>query len=185
MKTIYLLGAPGTGKTTLADLIKKRWGKPKPCKDLLAHEIFSCGKQYNISLGKNRPPFSGTDTLSNAVIEKVEQIYLAWEKFDKINFILGEGDRLAISRMMELAKKHGTLYSFYLHAPEETIHERRILRANQNGLKLQNQSWIKGRSTKHQRLAAAMGSIELDAQMDPEQLLQQVQHEIPLLFDPI
>jgi ATPase subunit of ABC transporter with duplicated ATPase domains len=181
VKTIYLLGAPGTGKTTLANLIKKSWGESRPCNDNFAHEVFRCETGFNISLGKNKPPFSGTDTLSNSVIERVEQMYEAWDKFGQINYILGEGDRLAIARMMDLAKKYGTLYSFYLHAPDEIINERRSERAKQNNLKLQNPTWVKGRATKHQRLAAAIGSHELDATLDPAELFQQVQDKISVI----
>lgn len=178
VKTIYILGAPGSGKTTLANEIKKPWGNFQLVDKPFAHEFYSVENKFRISLGKTKPPFSGTDTLSNSVINLVEELYPCWTKSNQVEIVIGEGDRLAIERMMNIARSFGELFLFYLDTPEEISESRRQTRARANNFKLQNPSWVKGRKTKHLNLAKRSEAVWLDGSRPIEELVQQIQDKL-------
>jgi hypothetical protein len=178
MKTIYIIGAPGSGKTSLATSFKLTWGRSTEIAKPFAHEMFYFGARFNVSLGKNNPPFSGTDTLSNTVINLVTKVYPSWKAMGQVETILGEGDRLATDSMMNLAKEHSDLFLFYLDTPEELANERRTKRAEAHKLKLQNPSWVKGRKTKHERLAERFGAFQLDGTHETAELVAQIHTKI-------
>jgi hypothetical protein len=178
MKTIYIIGAPGSGKTTLATAFKSTWGASHEILKPFAHEMFYFGLRFNVSLGKNKLPFAGTDTLSNTVINVISKVYPQWSAMNQVENILGEGDRLATDSMMQLAQTYSELYLFYLNTPEELANERRASRAEAHELKLQNPSWVKGRKTKHERLAERWGAFQLDGTHETRSLVAEIHTKI-------
>ncbi len=170
MDTIYLIGAPGSGKTTLTKELQKNWAKvnmyDKPFK-YQEYESPNLGKV--LSLGWDRPHFSGTDTLGNTVITQMPQFYEYAEQDGAA--IYGEGDRLASRTFFDLAKRHGSLYLFYLNTDEQTAAARREARSAETG-KTQNQSWARGRATKHRNLAEQYGAVSLPGGLPPSEITQ-------------
>lgn len=101
MKLVYIIGIPGTGKTTIMKELMKRihdgeWKKERPV-DLLDTE---CYGNYRV-LGKydEERTFSGTDALSMAVSPKAVE----WIKTKPDEIIFGEGDRLNNKSFFEAA----------------------------------------------------------------------------------
>ena len=161
MITIYLIGSPASGKSTLADAFLEDWKEQELIEKPFAHRIAKSGLGgYGIILGKDRKPFSGTDTLGHTAIVAVEKIYPEWAR-RSISWVFGEGDRLAVDRFMDCAKREGTLFLFYLDTPEETAQLRRLSRAQQHGLKVQNPTWVAGRKTKAHNLAQRHGAYRI------------------------
>lgn len=179
MITIYLVGAPASGKSTLADAFLADWTEQELIEKPFAHRICKSGLGgYGIILGKDRKPFSGTDTLGHTAIVNVESIYPEWAR-RSISWVFGEGDRLAVDRFMDCAKREGTLFLFYLDTPEEIAQSRRISRANEHGLKVQNPTWVAGRKTKSHNLAYRHGAYRLlSYENDPEKTAKQMKETI-------
>ena len=166
MVTIYLIGSPASGKSTLADVFLADWKEQELIEKPFAHRICKSGLGgYGIILGKERKPFSGTDTLGHAAIGAVEAIYPEWAR-RCISWVFGEGDRLAVDRFMDCANREGNLFLFYLDTPEETAQGRRISRAKEHGIKVQNSSWVQGRKTKANNLAERHGAYRLSSYED-------------------
>jgi hypothetical protein len=167
MDTIYLIGQPGSGKTTLTKEFQKDWAKvnmyDKPFK-YQEYEAPKLGKIY--SLGWDREHFSGTDTLGNTVITLMPQFYASADAT-----IYGEGDRLASRTYFNLAKTYGTLYLFYLNTDNETAAARREARSAETG-KTQNLTWAKGRATKHRNLAEEYKAIYLPGDKTSSEITQ-------------
>jgi GTPase SAR1 family protein len=157
--TIYLIGQPGSGKTTLTKEFQKDWAKvnmyDRPFK-YQEYQAPKLGRMY--SLGWDREHFSGTDTLGNTVITLMPGFYE--EAAQEAVTIYGEGDRLASRTFFQLAKQYGTLHLFYLNTDDATAQNRREARSAETG-KTQNPTWAKGRATKHRNLANEYGAIAL------------------------
>ena len=168
MDTIYLIGQPGSGKTTLTREFQKDWAKinlyDKPFK-YQEYEAPKYGRVY--SLGWDREHFGGTDTLGNTVIEHMAIFYK--NAYEDGATIYGEGDRLASARYFDLANMYGKLYLFYLTTSDEEAERRRAARSQETG-KTQNPSWAKGRATKHRNLAKEFNAIELPGDKSPSQI---------------
>jgi len=168
MKTIYIIGAPGSGKTTLVEALKQNWTLIEEDHHPFKHESYTTqdGKLV-ISLGATKPPFSGTDTLGYTVINIVEE----WIKNTYADIVIGEGDRLATDRFMEAAKQAGELHLFYLNTNPAIASDRRAARALQYGTKQQNPSWVAGRATKHYNLANRHFATEIPGHLTTQQML--------------
>lgn len=170
MDTIYLIGEPGSGKTTLTKELQKDWAKvnmyDKPFK-YQEYESPNLGKV--LSLGWDRLHFSGTDTLGNTVITQMPEFYKYAEQEGAT--IYGEGDRLASRTFFDLAKSHGKLHLFYLDIDVDVAASRREARSAETG-KTQNPSWARGRATKHRNLAALYEAIELPGELPPSEITQ-------------
>jgi GTPase SAR1 family protein len=167
MDIVYVIGTAGTGKTTLIDELTSRWEPRSEIPKPIYHRHFLTDKGRAIVLGKNKPPFSGTDTLSYTAINYLPA-WLQEMKALGVSYIVGEGDRLAVDRFMEAAKAIGTLHLYHLTTTPTVTAERRKARAERYGLKLQNEGWLSASVTKHSRLAARHGAIELDATTTPK-----------------
>ena len=159
MDTIYLIGAPGSGKTTLTKELQKDWAKvnmyDKPFK-YQEYESPNLGKV--LSLGWDRPHFSGTDTLGNTVIRQMPEFYEYAQQEGAT--IYGEGDKLASITFFELAKQYGNLYLFCMDTDTDVSASRREERSKETG-KTQNATWVRGRATKHYNLAMSYKAIML------------------------
>ena len=160
MKTIYLIGAPGSGKTTLTEALTRNWIEVAKHDDPVKWREHQTPYGTAISLGWLRPTFGGTDTLGNAAILEIEP----WYPTINHDIVYGEGDRLANRRFFDLAIMYGEFHLFYLDTHPDRAAQRRKARAAITG-KEQNPSWVKGRETKHRNLA-----IEYNATFIPDAL---------------
>lgn len=155
MKFIYLIGAPGAGKTTTMRWIRFHLGVvTRPVPVPFAHtEWMKDGKVKAVEYGENRGAFSGTDALSMSVIEKAIPFTDYLGRLG-VAPIFAEGDRLANVRFFNAVRAAGyTLQLFYLEAPEELLADRRAQRSKVYGGKEQDATWVKSRATKARALA--------------------------------
>jgi shikimate kinase len=100
MKLIYIIGMPGTGKTTLMKSLMNRIGsdwKAERVIDLLDTE--KCGNVRVLGKYDGEGTFAGTDRLSMAVAPKA----IEWIKTKPDEIIIGEGDRLNSKQFFEAA----------------------------------------------------------------------------------
>lgn len=172
MNIVYLIGAPGAGKTTTMNALTRDWCLLDRAAKPVKHSWYSSDHGVALELGHPRAPFGGTDTLSYTAITTLE----AWlPTVTDCQLIVGEGDRLAIARFMELARKLGQLHLFYLDTPPQDSQARREQRALDHGLKLQNPAWAEGRATKHARLAEQYQAHRLPPGCTPEEYAQQIE----------
>lgn len=141
MNICLIIGEPATGKTTLMrallsnfETIPARYGSA----------VFHEGKQVLI-VGDYRQGtlFDGTDKLSMSVINDVERL-LSDPKWDSYT-VFAEGDRLANKRFIDFAFNRAQLFLYCLICAEKILARRRESR-------IQNESWVKGRSTKIKNL---------------------------------
>ena len=93
----------------------------------------------------------------------------AWLPICGASFVFGEGDRLANGRFFELAREAGQLTLFHLNPSADVIAARREARAKHLGTKAQNESWARGRATKHENLAAQYGAILIPNELSAQQ----------------
>lgn len=155
---LYVIGQPGSGKTTLvAKLVENRDGYVyrKP----FAHTYYEIGggKPAVVALGEKRGAFSGTDTLAMSVLPKV----VSQMEIDPWPLVLGEGDRLATMKFFEAARRNGYAVTVvYLDTPDGLASERREQRQREHGTKPQDPTWVKGRISKHRKLAEEVGEAD-------------------------
>jgi thymidylate kinase len=163
VKVIYVIGAPGAGKTTLTEAFTRTWTETAKLEAPIKYRTHDTPYGKAISLGWLRPSFGGTDTLGNTAIVAIEP----WLPTVKADLIYGEGDRLANARFFELAKSLGKLHLFYLNTDPALCAERRRQRSELTG-KVQNETWVKGRETKHRNLASTYRAFEIPSGLSPE-----------------
>lgn len=142
---LYIVGAPGSGKTTLVESLTAGWPRQEFDRPL-AHLLYP--EPGVVELGRRREGgFSGTDALSMTAITKAEP----WVQdiFFPVEYFLAEGDRLAIDRMFTALVIGGwELVVGHLAPPPEVCAERRARRAAELAKDLQPESWVRGRETK-------------------------------------
>jgi GTPase SAR1 family protein len=164
MKTIYLIGQPGAGKTTLTEAFTNNWVETDKIDEPIKHRLHKTPNGLAISLGWIRPTFGGTDTLGNTAIVAIEP----WLPTVNVDIVYGEGDRLANARFFNLAKSLGEFHLFYLNTEPHIAKARRDARNAITG-KVQNESWVKGRATKHANLAGEFNAIEIPSGLSPQE----------------
>lgn len=165
---IYLIGAPGIGKSTVMELLVNALtpGIGVVSNKPIAHVRYP-GEGW-VQLGKPRDGFPGTDTLGHAAIN----FAVPWiSSDDRPANLLGEGDRLAIDRFMRvLDENYDRLLLFHLSASPGVPYQRMLDRAERLGRAPQNESWWRGRATKAANLAARWSAVELDATLPPGEI---------------
>lgn len=104
-KLIYLIGMPGTGKTTLMkEIVADHDLQKERVIDLLDTE--KCDHFRLLGKYEEGETFAGTDRLSMAVAPKA----IEWISSNPDEIILGEGDRLNNKAFFEAAKGVGELH---------------------------------------------------------------------------
>lgn len=175
MRTIYLIGAPGSGKSTALKraLEIRRWGDPVQKLEPIPHLDYGAGL---IQLGRVRETgFSGTDALGMAINPRA----IEFLESRPANIVLGEGDRLANAGFLGAADRTGVLTLIWLDVPPEVARQRARERALRLGTKEQTESWWKGRYTKTARLAGGWPHIRLDGTRDPETVASDLADLLP------
>lgn len=184
MRSVYIVGEPGAGKSTLmraltAGVARLRRAKPF-AHDLLVNE--ETGRPVGIEIGAAHPTFPGTDRLSMSVQPRA----IEWVQGEPTPLLLGEGDRLATRGFLgALAGCSTQLSVVWLDVPEEVAAARRAARGTK-----QSETWVIGRRTKVARLVAELrgwadtGAVELlrlDASLPTDVLADGCRQAIPAL----
>lgn len=167
MKFVYLIGAPGSGKSTAAAAMRALSGKSQPHEEPIPHMVmWRGGMPWYAELGRKRASFSGTDALAMDIIGKAIE-FVHTKPFRRL---FAEGDRLANARFFAEVKAAGyDLQVVYLTLPREKLEERRALRTKELG-KAQDPTWLKGRDSKNHTLAELFSAELIDATMTPSQV---------------
>jgi P-loop Nucleotide Kinase3 len=170
---VYLAGAPAVGKSTLmAELTKNciRFPANLP----IPHEaLVRGGAIIGAEMGRRRPGFPGTDTLSMSIHVRARQ-FLDDHQYP---LVLGEGQRLGSRSFMEAALTAGyDVTLVHLTADDDVLAERRSDR-------VQNEKWSKGAATQAANLAASgvVRTVEADAGKTAAELALEVIMLVPAL----
>ena len=133
----YLIGMPGTGKTTLIRSVLE--GIPyMQCKDgLVSYIRYPAGAELGVIRGGG---FSGTDGLAMDVMPHA----IGWLWQSSFKYLLAEGDRLASDKFFRSVQSAGyKLTVALLDLPLADVLERGKARGSN-----QDKQWLKGRVTK-------------------------------------
>ncbi len=146
-KFIYIIGEPGAGKTFLTAALAE--GQlAHPMSSPIPHTVYGDGGVAQ--LGRDRGEFGGTDALGMAVQPTIE----AWLHQRPYPTLFAEGDRLANAKFFAAVQRAGyDLRVIWLRTPPEIAARRRDDRAREMGRRPQNESWVRGRRSKVERLA--------------------------------
>jgi hypothetical protein len=169
MRTVYVIGYPGVGKSSavanaleLLDL-----GNPSLVTHPLAHLRYSSHQGLSVwEMGKRREAFSGTDALGMSV----QPLAVRWvgaltdPGAESPNVLIGEGDRLATRGFLDACPN---LTVVHLSAPLPVAQQRASERAIRLGRSPQDPSWLRGRATKVDRLAFAYSCVQINAELSP------------------
>ena len=149
LRLLYLVGEPGSGKTSLMRKLSDGYGRAAMSDRSMPRDLLVSpdGTAVAVELGRRRGEFSGTDALSMSIIGAAEKYLAAPEAAT----VLAEGARLGNARFLRSARDLG--YAVTLALLDHGDAERwRASRAARLG-KAQNPSWVAGRRTASLRLA--------------------------------
>lgn len=159
-RALYLLGAPGAGKSTLmaAVLGPTQLGPPEV---LHPHYPMVKGQRFTmrdgrsgVHLGGPHPRFPGTDRLSMGVYPHA----LRWVAGEVLpDVVLGEGARLGTVGFLHTLAARAALTVIWLDPPPIVMAARRQGRSNTE----QNPAWVKGAGTRAAVAAAACAEQDI------------------------
>ena len=165
-RLLGIIGAPGTGKTTVVrEWMKSReWSTDRPVDLLDTHvsgDIRLLGKYQNDDV------FGGTDKLSMAVQPK------AVEYLDNPSRVtVFEGDRLTSIKFFEAAKSKGFDIKIIQLTVSDSVREERYKERGSE----QNETWLNGRLTKVKNVSDAFSGNPL---FDEPSLVEIFDHVTP------
>ncbi len=156
-RSIYLLGAPGVGKSSVMRTLLKPWTAGPYLRfterEMFGHYLYQPTLElYGAYLGHLRPEFPGTDALSMSVQPQA----LLWlqQSDGGLEYIYGEGARLGnVSFLTELARR-SRLTVVFLTAESEVLDERLERRPDSGEHKTgrtgraQDRKWRDGQATR-------------------------------------
>jgi energy-coupling factor transporter ATP-binding protein EcfA2 len=169
-RAVYVIGAPGSGKTTLVRAVMEAEGAA----GIVQHEkpvphVEHVGTRW-VELGRWRPEFGGTDALSYSIAPKATAWLIG---NDRPRWLIAEGDRLATASFFDVLTGCYPRFTLFHLAGDDAALRQGASRAELIG-KAQNEAWWRGRATKCGRLAVAYQAIELEAGAPLADLVAQV-----------
>jgi len=176
MHILYLIGGPGTGKSTLMRALTAGATRTPKAQATVPHELLRFPGDdipSGAEIGLRRPDFPGTDTLSMS-INPIASAALTDGTWSTTRVLFGEGDRLANQAFLSTAHTHHNLHVVFLRTDPRTVVER----CSQRGSS-QDETWLRGRITKSERLAGRLDSAgirvqELEASLPIDRLVSDV-----------
>ena len=145
-EALYIVGAPGAGKTTLSLALREGWlglDSRRP----IAHTLYPDAGV--VSLGRDREGFGGTDALGMTAVVPASAWVMEPEGEWDADQLMAEGDRLAVGRFIDALDAGGwNITIAHLKTDPEVSARRRAERADRLGASLQGASWVQGRETK-------------------------------------
>lgn len=138
-RSVYLVGPPGSGKSTLTDSILEGMGVDLgPVRDLrvgyikrrklsalrsatIGQPLLRDGEELGVYLGARREQFPGTD----AINKNNQRVAVEWALNGAAERVLGEGLRLGNKGFIGALALETDLLLIHLDAPDEVLLERR------------------------------------------------------------
>lgn len=152
--SIYIIGGPGSGKSTLMAQLLEGWEvgpyQKWTSREMFGHYLVHPSQGAGAYLGHLRPDYPGTDALSLSVAPQA----LAW--LDSIpllglDWVFGEGTRLSHMGFLLALASCTDLTVIYLEIDPEEAARRRLAR----GGKLLSEHYCKVATTKAKNVATA------------------------------
>jgi broad-specificity NMP kinase len=185
--SLYLLGAPGVGKSTvMAGVLDELALAVNPDnarihKRLTGHGLYDTlsGDTRGVYLGKMREEFPGTDGLSMAVAPDAREWAGRLSRTNEggMQYVVGEGMRLGNPGFLSALAEHSWLTVILLTASEDALTARRDARGS-----TQTPSWMRGAATSARNAYAAARTtapvnraLEFDTtDVDPEHIAREI-----------
>lgn len=153
-QAVYIIGAPGSGKSTLmAELLQgwevgpyTKWTK----RELFGHYLEHLEEGRGAYLGHLRPEYPGTDALSLSVAPQA-LLWLDSLPLLGLDWVFGEGVRLGHLGFLTALAACTDLTVIHLQIDPEVVAQRRLER----GGKMLSDTWCKNATTRADNCAAA------------------------------
>ena len=158
-RSLYIIGAPGTGKSSLMRRVVSglglSWGpEERVWRELWVNHLLSPGGvQVGVSLGRERGDFSGTDALSMSAQPRVIEWLHAAEMPE---YVVAEGMRLSSPRFLIELDSVAPLTLVYLSDDDQVTDERRSQREGGDRL---SATFVKQARTRSANSADAMDAL--------------------------
>jgi hypothetical protein len=191
-RSLYLVGGPGAGKSTLMARLLAHWQVGPNVrvteKELFGHRLADGGDREGLYLGVLREQFPGTDGLSLSV----NRVAVPWaadpQQTGRYDLILAEGGRLANRPFLSALSSTTKLLLVHLAVDFDVARARSDARPDQNtwkpwptahpGKKLsqranrgQADTWLKSGAGRAAKLAAEYPSVTINtSHMKPEEI---------------
>jgi hypothetical protein len=152
-QSIYIVGAPGAGKSTLMAHLLEGWDigpYTRWCREVFGHYLTHPRKGRGAYLGHLRPDYPGTDALSLSAAPRVLEWMEALPLLG-LDWVFGEGARLSHMGFLSALADCTDLTVIYLHVDPEEAARRRQAR----GGKLLSDQYCKMATSKAQNVARA------------------------------
>ncbi len=148
MTVLYLVGAPGVGKTSLARALLRMQGPELPIGSFLVQKPKWTVAPHMCAAGHYQADdFDGADMVPyNGAQEALD--YWAQELRPQHELTLLDGDRFSHEKALTWLMDRDDVAVAHLTAPDDVHAARRALRGSD-----QNATWVKGRVTKASRFA--------------------------------
>ena len=169
MRTLYLVGAPGAGKSTALAQALARWQvEPTAVDQPVPHLDYGAGR---LQLGRQRAGgFGGTDALAMNIQPRAVE----WVRSRPARLLIGEGDRLGNRGFLDACAEVGSVDLVWLDVSPSVARRRGLERAERLGVKAQTDSWWRGRLTKVARLVGGYPHTRIDGDVALDQVVDQL-----------